>query len=256
MRDPLRVLVVDDEPLARGLLRLLLQDDREVVVVGECSGADGAAEVARTKPDIVFLDVQMPEVDGFDLLGQLGPELTPAVVFVTAYDHYAVRAFQVHAVDYLLKPLDDARFAQALGRAKARARARRRGEADANLAALMRDHTHYARRFLVRTREATVVVDADDIDWIEAADYYASLHVGGRTYLLRETMARLTERLDPERFFRVHRSTIVNLARIREIHPLFRGDCEIVLGSGARVRLSRTRRGELERLLSAPTERA
>ncbi len=256
MRDPLRVLVVDDEPLARGLLRLLLQGDREVEVVGECSGADGAAEVARTKPDIVFLDVQMPEVDGFDLLGQLGPELTPAVVFVTAHDHYAVRAFQVHAVDYLLKPLDDARFAQALGRAKSRARARRRGEADSNLAALLRDHTRYARRFLVRTREATVVVDADDIDWIEAADYYASLHVGGRTYLLRETMAHLAERLDPERFFRVHRSTIVNLARIREIHPLFRGDCELVLSSGARVRLSRTRRGELERLLSAPRERA
>jgi two-component system, LytTR family, response regulator len=256
VKDPLRVLVVDDEPLARDLLRLLLREDPEVVVVGECSGVDGAAAVARTRPDIAFLDVQMPEVDGFDLLEQLGPERPPAIVFVTAYDRHAVRAFEVHAVDYLLKPLDDARFAEALGRAKARARQGRRGEADASLAALMRDHTRYARRFLVRTREATVVVEAGEIDWIEAADYYASLHVGGKTHLLRETMADLARRLDPERFFRVHRSAIVNLARVREIHPLFRGDGELVLGSGARVRVSRTRRRELERLLSAPTERA
>jgi len=223
-----------------------------VIVVGECSGVDAALEVTRTRPDILFLDVQMPEVDGFAVLEQLRAEATPLVVFVTAYDRYAVRAFEVHAVDYLLKPIDNPRFAQALGRAKARARDRRRGEIDGGLAALLHDRSRYARRFLVPTREATVVVNADEIDWIEAADYYASLHVGGKSHLLRETLTELAERLDPERFFRVHRSAIVNLARVREIHPLFRGDCELVLSNGARVRLSRTRRGEFERLLAAP----
>lgn len=255
MREALRVLIVDDEPLARKLLRLLLEADPEVVVAGECSGVGGAAEVARTRPDILFLDVQMPEVDGFDLLEALGADETPVVVFVTAYDRYAVRAFEVHAVDYLLKPLEDARFAQALARAKEHARSRRRGQADEGLRALLQDRSRHARRFLVRTREATVVVNADEVDWIEAADYYCCLHVGGKSHLLRETMTELAGRLDPERFFRVHRSAIVNLARVREIHPLFRGDSELVLSDGARVRLSRTRRGEFERLLSAPAGR-
>jgi two-component system, LytTR family, response regulator len=255
VREPLRVLIVDDEPLARKLLRLLLEADPEVVVAGECSGVGGAGEVARTRPDILFLDVQMPEVDGFDLLEALGADETPVVVFVTAYDRYAVRAFEVHALDYLLKPLEDARFVQALARAKEQARARRRGQADEGLQALLQDRSRYTRRFLVRTREATVVVNADEVDWIEAADYYASLHVGGKSYLLRETMTELAGRLDPERFFRVHRSAIVNLARVREIHPLFRGDSELVLSDGSRVRLSRTRRGEFQRLLSAPAGR-
>jgi two-component system, LytTR family, response regulator len=255
LRDRLRVLLVDDEPLARGLLRLLLRDDPDVTVVGECSGIDGVGAVARAHPDILFLDVQMPEMDGFDLLEALGTDRAPVVVFVTAYDRYAVRAFQVHAVDYLLKPIDDGRFAEALGRAKARARARRQGRADPSLAGLVRERARHARRFLVRTRESTIVVDTEDIDWIEANDYYAALHVGGRSHLLRETMTSLARRLDPARFCRVHRSAIVNLARVREIHALFRGDGEIVLSTGARVRLSRTRRGELERLLSAPSGR-
>lgn len=255
MREPLRVLIVDDEPLARKLLRLLLEADPEVVVAGECAGVGGALEVARTRPDILFLDVQMPEVDGFELLQALGTGQTPVVVFVTAYDRYAVKAFEVHAVDYLLKPLDDARFARALARAKEQARARRRGHADEGLLALLQERSRHPRRFLVKTREATVVVGADEIDWIEAADYYSCLHVGGKSYLLRETMTELAGRLDPERFFRVHRSAIVNLARVREIHPLFRGDSELVLSDGSRVRLSRTRRGEFERLLSTPAGR-
>jgi two-component system LytT family response regulator len=251
--EPLRVLVVDDEPLARQAIRLLLADDPEVTVVGECSGVDGASAVERTRPDVLFLDVHMPEVDGFDLLEQIGIDQAPTVVFVTAYADHALRAFEVHAIDYLLKPVTDERFAGALARAKELARLRRGGEAaDPRLGAMMRERTRVTRRILVRDRDRTHVVDVDTIDWIEAADYYAMLHVGDRTHLLRETMNQLEQRLDPERFFRVHRSAIVNLERVREIHPLFRGDRDLVLADGTHVRLSRTRRDDFERLFSAP----
>jgi two-component system LytT family response regulator len=254
--EPLRVLIVDDEPLARRLVHHLLEADAEVTVVGECSGADAAAAVARTRPDIMFLDVQMPEVDGFGVLDDIGVDRAPIVVFVTAFADHALRAFEVHAIDYLLKPINDARFAAALARAKQQARGRRRGEIDERLSALMRDRPRYPRGFLVRTRDRTLVVKAEEIDWIEAADYYVSIHVGGASHLLRETMSELERRLDPERFFRVHRSAIVNVDRVREIHPLFRGDCELALSDGTRVRLSRTRRGEFERLFSAPSDGA
>jgi two-component system, LytTR family, response regulator len=250
---PLRVLIVDDEPLARQVLRLLLAGDPEVEVVGECSGADGVATVARTQPDLLFLDVQMPEVDGFELLDQLAPAQAPTTVFVTAYADHALRAFEVHALDYLLKPIDDARFAGALARAKEHVRLRARGEADPRVSALIRERGRWARRFLVREREKTLVVRVEDIDWIEAADYYALLHLGGASHLLRETMSELEQRLNPEKFFRVHRSAIINLERVREIHPLFRGDCDLVLEGGTRVRLSRTRRAEFERLFTGPS---
>ena len=256
MSEPFRVLIVDDEPLARRLVKVLLEGDPEVVVAGECSGVDAADAVASTRPDIMFLDVQMPEVDGFAVLDQLAAGQTPVVVFVTAYSEHALRAFDVHAIDYVLKPLDDTRFAQALVRAKDQARARRRGEIDERLSALMRDRPRFPRGFLVRTRDKTLVIKAEDIDWVEAADYYVSLHVGGASHLLRETMSELERRLDPERFFRVHRSAIVNVDRVREIHPLFRGDCELALSDGSRVRLSRTRRGEFERLFSPPAGEA
>jgi two-component system LytT family response regulator len=254
--EPLRVLIVDDEPLARRLVRHLLEDDPEVTVVGACSGADAVTTVASTRPDIMFLDVQMPEVDGFGVLDDIGVDRAPIVVFVTAYSDHALRAFEVHAIDYLLKPIDDARFTAALDHAKQQARARRRGEIDERLGALMRERPPYPRGFLVRTRDKTLVVATYDIDWIEAADYYVSIHVGGASHLLRETMSELERRLDPERFFRVHRSAIVNVDRVREIHPLFRGDCELALSDGTRVRLSRTRRGEFERLFSAPADGA
>jgi two-component system, LytTR family, response regulator len=248
----LRVLIVDDEPLARAVVRLLLAADPEVEIVGECSGAEGVAAVERTKPDVLFLDVQMPEVDGFDLLEQLGPERAPTTVFVTAYADHALRAFEVHALDYLLKPIDDARFARALARAKEQVRLRGRGTPDPRVGVLLAERGRYARRFLVKGRDRTLVVDAEDIDWIGAADYYVELHVGDRAHLLRETMNELEGRLDPEKFFRVHRSAIINLERVREIHPLFRGDCDLVLEGGRRVRLSRTRRAEFERLFTTP----
>jgi two-component system LytT family response regulator len=246
----LRALIVDDEPLARTSIRLLLEEDGEVTVAGECSGGDAAALIARTRPDILFLDVQMPDVDGFTLLEQIGTEAVPAVVFVTAYDRYALRAFDVHAVDYLLKPFDDERFARALARAKALARDHRRGEANEQLAALLRDRAAAAQRFLVRVRDRSVVVRAEEIDWIEAADYYVTLHASGKAYLLREPIAELARTLDPNRFVRVHRSAIVNIDRVCEVHPLFRGDRTLVLTDGTRVRLSRARREAFERLFA------
>jgi len=241
-----KVLLVDDEPLARENLALLLAGDPSVDVVGQANGVDAVALIARTRPDILFLDIQMPELDGFALLELIGADAVPAIVFVTAYDRYALRAFEVHALDYLLKPFTDARFASALERAKAQVRERRRGVLDARLGELLRAQQSPRKRFLVPARGKTVVVEADSIDWIEADDYYVSLHCGAQKHLLRETMDDLEQELDPQHFFRVHRSAIVNLARVREIHPLFRGDCELKLLDGASVRLSRGRRREFE----------
>jgi len=258
--DPIRVLIVDDEPLARQTIRLLLADDRDVEIAGECSGADGAATIERTRPDLLFLDVQMPEVDGFELLEQIGVAQAPVVIFVTAYSEHALRAFEVHAIDYLLKPVADDRFATALARGKElvqlrRARGAAAGAPDANLGALLRAHSRVTKRILVRDRDRTRVIDADTIDWIEAADYYALIHAAGESHLLRETMNELAERLDPAKFFRAHRSAIVNLDRVKEIHPLFRGDRTLVLADGTHVRLSRSRRAAFESALAVATRR-
>ena len=246
MSDVLRVAIVDDEPLARDAIRVLLKNDREVRIVGEAGGADAAAAlIARTHPDLMFLDVQMPEADGFALLDRIGPDAVPSIVFVTAYDRYALRAFEVHALDYLLKPFDDRRFAEALARAKERAR----GKLPSRIAELLAGRT--PKRFLIPVRGKSVVVDADRIDWVEAADYYVSLHEGKQTHLLRQTMDEIEAQLDTQKFFRVHRSAIVNLGRVREVHPLFRGDCELVLVDGTRVRLSRSRRKAFEALFAS-----
>ena len=233
----MKVVIVDDEPLARTAVRLLVEEDPELTVAGECSGVDAAALIESTRPDILFLDIQMPEVDGFDVLERIGMNAVPAIVFVTAYDQYAVRAFDVHALDYLVKPFDDRRFFAALLRAKERARQRKPGREPVS-------------RFVVRSREKIVFIKAEDIDWVEAADYYVSLHAGGRSHLLRKTMAEIEEELDPVRFVRVHRSAIVNLDRVRELHPLFRGDSILVLQDGTKLRLSRARREEFERRLT------
>jgi two-component system LytT family response regulator len=257
---PLRVILVDDEPLARDAIRALLTPDPEVRIVGEGTGTDAAALIARTRPDLMFLDIQMPEVDGFALLDQVGADAVPAIIFVTAYDRYALRAFEVHALDYILKPFDDSRFAQALGHAKERARGRRHGEIDARIAELLKErevsngNAPPRSRFLIPTRDKTIVVDADQIDWIEAADYYVTLHTGKVDHLLRQTMDEIEQQLDA-RFFRVHRSAIVNIDRVREIHPLFRGDCALVLADGRRLKLSRGRRKDFEALFAQPRHR-
>lgn len=246
------VIIVDDEPLARESIAAVLERDRDVRVVASVPGTEAAAAIARTRPDIMFLDIQMPEVDGFTLLEQVGADAVPAIVFVTAYDRYALRAFEVHALDYLLKPFDDARFHEALTRAKAQVRSRQNGSHDGRIAQLLAEHTRRRTRFLVPAREKTIVIDATQIDWIGAADYYIELHVRGASHLLRQTMDEIERQLDPSLFFRVHRSAIVNLDRVREIHPLFRGDCELLLADGSRVRLSRSRRRAFEALFEQP----
>jgi two-component system LytT family response regulator len=231
----MKVAIVDDEPLARKAVRMMVQRDPELTVAVECSGVDAVKAITREKPDILFLDIQMPEVGGFDVLEQIGFNAVPAIVFVTAYDQYALKAFEVNALDYLLKPFDDGRFYEALLRAKERARTRFNGE--------------WTRRFLVRARDRILFIKSDDIDWIEAADYYVSLHVGRNTHLLRETMASMEKQLDPDRFVRVHRGAIVNIDRVKEMHRLFRGDCTLVLHDGTQLRLGRAHRDEFEKRL-------
>jgi two-component system LytT family response regulator len=246
MAHVLKVVIVDDEPLAREGLRTLLAGDAQVEVVAECADGQAAVDaIRRLRPDIVFLDVQMPDVDGFDVLRALAGEPLPAVVFVTAYDKYALRAFDVHAVDYLLKPFHDERFAEALARAKSR-----RGE-DMNdrIARLLDERKPKIMRVLVKTGGRVLFIRADEIDWIEAADYYVKLHVAGKVHMLRESMAALEARLDPELFFRVHRSAIVNLERVRELQPFSRREHVLVLRDGTRLRLTRSRRERLAALL-------
>lgn len=243
---PMKALLVDDEPLARENLRALLAADPDVQVVGESAGTEAVAAVARLRPDILFLDVQMPELDGFALLDLIGPEAVPAVVFVTAFDRYALQAFEAQALDYLLKPFTDARFHAVLARAKARVRAQRQ------LALSQAGFVHtsalprYRSRFLIPGRDGSVVVEATAIDCVRAADYYVELQCGAVRHLLRESLDEMERQLDPEQFVRVHRGAIVNLARVREVHPLFRGGCELKLVDGTVVKLSRDRRAEFE----------
>jgi two-component system, LytTR family, response regulator len=269
LNPPIRVLVVDDEPLARSGVRELLEADPDLQVVGEAaSGEEAVAAIAALAPDLVMLDVQMPGLTGFDVIRQIGADNMPAVVFVTAYDQFAVRAFEVNAVDYLLKPFDDERFAQTLTRAKKVVRQSQAGELSRRLVALLdgsmpgmpqmpaplvarRTAGDFVDRLVVKTGGRVVFLRLEELDWIEAADYYVKLHAGGKTHLLRETMSSLEHRLDPRRFFRVHRSAIVNLDRIRELQPYFRGEHVLILQDGTKLKLSRARRERLEEVLQA-----
>jgi two-component system LytT family response regulator len=256
----IRALIVDDEPIARETLRLGLGADPEVTVVGEASGAEAVPLVAATRPDLLLLDVQMPGMNGFEVLEAIGPGTVPVVIFVTAYDQYALKAFEVHALDYLLKPFDDRRLGETLARAKVQLRSAQAQSIEARLVNFLEEHERAARpyleRFVVRGRDKTLFVPCEAVDWIRGADDYVELHAGRDAHLLRERLADLEARLDPGRFARIHRSTIVNLDRVRELHPLFRGDCEIVLRDGARLRLSRSRRAEFEeRLSGSPRQR-
>lgn len=255
----LRALVVDDERPAREIVHELLSGDPEIEVVGECRNGKEALEAIRDhRPDLVFLDVQMPELDGFGVLAQLDPSEIPIVVFVTAYDDYAVRAFEVHALDYLLKPFDDQRFAEALERAKASYRRREMEAIGHKLVRLVQDHHDRKEpaadggldRLMIKSSGRVSFVKTDEIDWIEAADYYVRVHAGGKRHLLRESLSSLETRLDSERFVRVHRSAIVNLDRASEIRPLFKGSYLLILQDGTRLKLSRTRRAELESRLA------
>jgi two-component system, LytTR family, response regulator len=230
----IRALVVDDEQLARSNIAVLLQLHPDIETIGECgSGVEAVAEIRNTKPDLVFLDVQMPECDGFDVLEMLGNDLPPAVVFVTAYDQYALRAFEAGALDYLLKPFDNVRFERALARAKQRI-------------ALARSVPQSVERIVVKSAGQVSFLKVADIDWIEAADYYSCLHVGTKSHLLRRTMTELEQELDQNIFCRIHRSTIVNLSRVRGLRLDENGEYEVLLDNGSRLRLSRRYRTQLQ----------
>jgi two-component system LytT family response regulator len=233
----IRTLIVDDEPLARTNLRVLLRRHPHIEIVGEPeSGFEALEAIRRTKPHLVFLDVQMPECDGFDVLEMLGGNVPPAVIFVTAYDHYALRAFEAGALDYLLKPFDDARFERALRRAEDKIRNHR-------------TTSHVAERLTVKSAGQTLFLKPAEIDWIEAADYYACLHVGTRTHLLRRSMSELEEDLDPGVFCRIHRSAIVNLARVRALQLNRDGESEVLLDNGSALPVSRRYRRQLQSAL-------
>jgi two-component system, LytTR family, response regulator len=233
-RAKIRAVVVDDEPLARSSLKLLLQRDPEMELVGECkSGMEALAEIRSTKPELVFLDVQMPECDGFDVLEQLGSEMPPALVFVTAYDQYALRAFEAGALDYLLKPFDNARFERALNRAKERIEQRK-------------ETPRKIERLAIKNAGEVLFQKISEIDWIEAADYYVCLHVGTKTHLLRRSMSDVDQELEQAAFCRIHRSAIVNLERVRQLEISEDGGTDVVLNSGTRLRLSRRYRKDLQ----------
>jgi two-component system LytT family response regulator len=245
----IRTLIADDEPLARERIKRLLGSEPEIEIIGEC--ADGRAAILaieQLKPDLLFLDIQMPEVDGFGVIKAIGPEDMPAVIFVTAYDTYALRAFDVHALDYLLKPYNRQRFRKAVERARAHLQSERGEGLDQRLVSLL-DYLKVGQkpleRLVVKSVGRVFFLRTKEIDWIEAAGNYVRIHVGGEAHLLREAMNVLEARLDPDKFLRIHRSTIVNIERIKELQPLFSGDYSVVLRDGTQLTLSRSYRENL-----------
>lgn len=249
----LRTLIVDDELLSRKKIRAFLQEYREFQVVGECAdGEQAVAEIRTHKPDLVFLDVQIPGRNGFEVLDCLEDKCAPAVIFVTAFDKYAVRAFEVRALDYLLKPFNKARFAEALKRFHERGArlsgAERKEELKAVLQELQRE-LRESERIVVKSGSRSIFLRKGSIEWVEAQGDYVKLHSGKESHLLRETMSALSDRLDPGPFVRIHRSRIVNLDYIREIRPLWGGDCAVLMRDGTELTMSRTYRATLQAAL-------
>jgi two-component system LytT family response regulator len=252
MEEKIRAIIVDDEPLARRGIRAHLKEERDVEIIAECgNGREAVSLIRELEPDLVFLDVQMPELDGFGVLEAINVARLPAVIFVTAYDTYALRAFEVHALDYLLKPFDPERFSRALERARAQIERRSISDLSQRLQSLIDDlktNQKYAERLVIKSAGRIFFLGVEEIDWIEAADNYVRLHSGSDTHLLRETMSSLESRLDPAEFLRIQRSTIINVRRIKELHPLFRGEYEIVLLDGTRLASGRGYRNRLQEL--------
>lgn len=246
-----RVLIADDEPLARERLEIFLANEPEIELVGAAANGTEAVEmIGKLKPDVVFLDVQMPGLDGFGVIEALPESERPAVVFVTAFDKFALKAFDVHAVDYLLKPFDKARFQTALRRVLDQLARKQPAQIHEQLSALLADlrpRTQSPDRIAVKSEGRVVFVNLPDIDWIEAADNYVALHVGKESHLLRETMASLESRL-LKPFLRISRSTIVNTDRIKELQPLFHGDYAVILKDGTKLTLTRGYRDKLQEL--------
>lgn len=247
----IRTLIVDDETLARDRLRQLLQDELEVEVIGECADGHGAVStIQETKPDLVFLDIQMPELDGFGVVHAIGADRAPVVVFVTAFDKFALLAFEIHAVDYLLKPFDRERFQKALRQAVDRVRHRKDREIIERQAALIAELSSpkVADRLAVKSNGRIIWVKLEEVDWISSADNYAELHVGSKSHLMRETLGALETKLAPDKFVRVSRSIIVNAGRIKELRRLFYGGYELTLQDGSKLTLSRRYRDKLRQL--------
>lgn len=248
--EKIRALIADDEALARRRLRQFIAEVPDIEIVGECE--DGRRAVSLVKslaPDLLFLDVQMPLLDGFGVIREVGAGSVPAVVFVTAFDQFALRAFEAHALDYLLKPFGRERFMQAVGRAR-----RQIGDANVkqrldSLIGGLSERTRYSARLAVKARGRTVILLTDEIDWVGAADNYLELHAGTSSYVVRETMSQLQSKLDPQKFVRIHRSTLVNVERVKELHPMFAGDQVVLLHDGTKLQVSRTHRQRLMALL-------
>ncbi len=248
----IRTLIVDDEPLARRRIRRMLARHADIDVIGECAnGREAVAAINEQQPALVFLDVQMPEVDGFAALGALDLYEMPLVIFVTAYDQYALRAFEVHALDYLLKPFDRRRFDIAMQRAKSRLANERSDVSQRTIALLeeLRAQQSHVERMVIKAGGRAFFLKTDEIDWIEAEGKYVRLHVGRESYLVREAISQVEAQLDPKRFLRIHRSTIVNLDRVRELQPWFHNDYRVILRDGTELMLSRSCRKRLGELL-------
>ncbi|MBI4751524.1 MAG: response regulator transcription factor [Acidobacteria bacterium] len=256
----IRTLLVDDEPLARRTLSLLLKDDPEITIIGECSnGFEAVKAIRRDRPDLLFLDIQMPEMNGFEVLEAAGPDLSSVIVFVTAYDQFAVKAFEAQALDYVLKPFDDERFEQAVKRAKSHIYQNRSADINRRLLEWLAsqqmtsppatEKALYLQRLSVKSGGRVHFLKVAEIEWIEASDQYVVLHVAGKQHLLRDSLNRLETQLDPDQFFRVHRSALVNLDFVRELELNENGDGTIVLSNRTSIKLSRSRREKFETAL-------
>src|SRR5260370_5679475 len=256
MAAKIRVLIVDDESLARKFIRRMLKDDPEIEIVGECgNGKDAVTQIRKQDPDVVFLDVQMPEMDGFSVLEAVGLERLPEIVFTTAYEQYAIRAFELHALDYLLKPFDQARFRDAMRHAKERLHYRQLDDGRLQISALLENvkrRSKYLDRLIVKAGGRIRFVKTDDISWIEADDKYVHLHIGQSAQMVRQTLGAMETQLDPTKFFRIHRSAIVNIERIQELQPMFGGEHAVVMEDGTRLTLSRKYKDKLFELLGKP----
>ncbi len=239
----IRALIIDDEPLARERVRSLLREEPDIEVLGECAnGNEAVAAIKKHSPDLIFLDVQMPGLGGFDVLRALGKEHIPLVIFVTAYDQHALKAFEVHALDYLLKPFKQTRFKQTVQRARESLASRRAGAVHQNLLDLLgqaKPATEHLTRIPVKTGDRVVFVKTDQIHYIEAAGNYLVLHTAKENHVVRETLTALEEKLDPKQFLRINRSTLVNLEQIKELQPLFKGDHAMVLLNGKQLTMTR-----------------
>jgi two-component system LytT family response regulator len=246
-------LIVDDEPMARERIADLLRSRGDVDILGECgNGLEAIDAIRRQRPDLVFMDVQMPEMGGFEAIETLDEAELPEIIFTTAYDKFALRAFEVHAVDYLLKPFERDRFFSALEAARMRVQARVNENVANRMSTLveeLRSRSSGPAKIAIKTEGRILLVEVDDIQWVEAAGNYAELHTAVKSHLVRETMTRLAERLPEEDFVRINRSAIVNLASVRELQPSFHGEYTVFLKDGAKLKLSRTHRDKLDRLL-------